>query len=56
VRLIIAFQQTGEAISLFHWLRADRTLAKHVEINEGPSNSNSSMSALDVIDLILTHV
>jgi hypothetical protein len=46
----------GEAAALYGWLRRDRDLARCADVVGGGRADPTSMSALEVIDVVLTHV
>jgi len=53
---IVITSPPGEIDALYSWLRADRDVALTAEISAGISSDSTSMNALEVINVVLTHV
>src|SRR5688572_3410852 len=46
---------TDDAQALYHWLRADASVKVHGSVTARPSRDPTRMSALDLVDVVLTH-
>jgi hypothetical protein len=55
VRLSIS-AEVSEIDSLFDWLTIDRELARSAVVSAAPPEDSSALSALEVINVVLTHV
>jgi hypothetical protein len=55
VRVRILADDPVELNALFGWLRADPALAREAGVRSAPPGAGS-MGALDVVDVVLTHV
>jgi hypothetical protein len=47
--------QPDEISDLYDWLRADRNSVRHADITAVPSTDPATMSAIDVIDVLIKH-
>jgi hypothetical protein len=52
----IASQQPDEFASLYVWLRSDRDLARRARVAVEASQDPAAMGALEVMDVVLTHI
>jgi hypothetical protein len=56
VRVLVAADGGYEINALFNWLRQDRRLNRHSVISPRRPDEATGLSALDVIDVVLTHL
>ena len=56
MRVLVASSRSEDMASLYGWLCADRDLARSGRVTGTPSSDPTVMGALEVIDVVLTHV
>jgi hypothetical protein len=56
VRVSIRAEDAGENAALYGWLRRDRDLARSAEVTGRGLPDSQTLSALDLIDVTLTHL